>query len=125
METVQLNPYNSLLAYPICNKTHSVQVRSLYAQLYVCIPSLSSFLLQWGSKLMFPLSVSPTMCTRTYHCGVDLFRLQSRQSAKLFLKSSELGIPQPLTCRQGWAKLVLIALERYSVALKRLTFNLR
>ncbi len=26
---------------------------------------------------------------------------------------------------QGWAKLVLIALERYSVALKRLTFNLR
>jgi hypothetical protein len=25
---------------------------------------------------------------------------------------------------QGWAKLVLIALERYSVALKRLTFNL-
>ncbi len=27
--------------------------------------------------------------------------------------------------RQGWAKLVLIALERYSVALKRLTFNLR
>ncbi len=28
-------------------------------------------------------------------------------------------------CRQGWAKLVLIALERYSVALKRLTFNLR
>jgi hypothetical protein len=31
-----------------------------------------------------------------------------------------------LTCKyQGWAKLVLIALERYSVALKRLTFNLR
>ncbi len=28
-------------------------------------------------------------------------------------------------CEQGWAKLVLIALERYSVALKRLTFNLR
>jgi hypothetical protein len=27
--------------------------------------------------------------------------------------------------QQGWAKLVLIALERYSVALKRLTFNLR
>jgi hypothetical protein len=27
--------------------------------------------------------------------------------------------------KQGWAKLVLIALERYSVALKRLTFNLR
>ncbi len=26
---------------------------------------------------------------------------------------------------RGWAKLVLIALERYSVALKRLTFNLR
>ncbi len=26
---------------------------------------------------------------------------------------------------QGWAKLVLIVLERYSVALKRLTFNLR
>jgi hypothetical protein len=26
---------------------------------------------------------------------------------------------------QGWAKLVLIALERYSVALKRLTSNLR
>ncbi len=26
---------------------------------------------------------------------------------------------------QGWAKLVLIALERYSVAFKRLTFNLR
>jgi hypothetical protein len=26
---------------------------------------------------------------------------------------------------QGWAKLVLIALERYSVELKRLTFNLR
>jgi hypothetical protein len=26
---------------------------------------------------------------------------------------------------QGWAKLVLIALERYSVALKHLTFNLR
>ncbi len=26
---------------------------------------------------------------------------------------------------QGWAKLVLIALERYSVVLKRLTFNLR
>jgi hypothetical protein len=26
---------------------------------------------------------------------------------------------------QGWAKLVLIALERYSVALKRLTFNFR
>ncbi len=26
---------------------------------------------------------------------------------------------------QGWAKLVLIALERYIVALKRLTFNLR
>jgi hypothetical protein len=26
---------------------------------------------------------------------------------------------------QGWAKLVLIALERYSVALKRLTFNLQ
>ncbi len=26
---------------------------------------------------------------------------------------------------QGWAKLVLIALEHYSVALKRLTFNLR
>jgi hypothetical protein len=25
---------------------------------------------------------------------------------------------------QGWAKLVLIVLERYSVALKRLTFNL-
>jgi hypothetical protein len=29
------------------------------------------------------------------------------------------------TLSQGWAKLVLIALERYSVALKRLTFNLR
>jgi hypothetical protein len=33
-----------------------------------------------------------------------------------------------LGCRdmqmQGWAKLVLIALERYSVSLKRLTFNL-
>jgi hypothetical protein len=29
------------------------------------------------------------------------------------------------TYEQGWAKLVLIALERYSVALKRLTFNLR
>jgi hypothetical protein len=28
-------------------------------------------------------------------------------------------------CEQGWAKLVLIALERYSVALKRLNFNLR
>ncbi len=27
--------------------------------------------------------------------------------------------------KRGWAKLVLIALERYSVALKRLTFNLR
>ncbi len=27
--------------------------------------------------------------------------------------------------KQGWAKLVLIALERYSVELKRLTFNLR
>jgi hypothetical protein len=27
--------------------------------------------------------------------------------------------------KQGWAKLFLIALERYSVALKRLTFNLR
>ncbi len=27
--------------------------------------------------------------------------------------------------QQGWAKLVLIALERYSVALKRLTFNFR
>ncbi len=26
---------------------------------------------------------------------------------------------------KGWAKLVLIALERYSIALKRLTFNLR
>jgi hypothetical protein len=26
---------------------------------------------------------------------------------------------------QGWAKLVLIALERYSVVFKRLTFNLR
>jgi hypothetical protein len=26
---------------------------------------------------------------------------------------------------QGWAKLVVIALERYSVALERLTFNLR
>ncbi len=26
---------------------------------------------------------------------------------------------------QGWAKLVLIALERYSVELKRLTFNFR
>jgi hypothetical protein len=32
---------------------------------------------------------------------------------------------QHLTSTQGWAKLVLIALERYSVALKRLTFNLR
>jgi hypothetical protein len=30
-----------------------------------------------------------------------------------------------IVCKQGWAKLVLIALERYSVALKRLTFNLR
>ncbi len=30
-----------------------------------------------------------------------------------------------LVSEQGWAKLVLIALERYSVALKRLTFNLR
>jgi hypothetical protein len=30
-----------------------------------------------------------------------------------------------LSSTQGWAKLVLIALERYSVALKRLTFNLR
>ncbi len=29
------------------------------------------------------------------------------------------------TDAQGWAKLVLIVLERYSVALKRLTFNLR
>ncbi len=29
------------------------------------------------------------------------------------------------TGRQGWAKLVLIALERYSVELKRLTFNFR
>jgi hypothetical protein len=27
--------------------------------------------------------------------------------------------------KQGWAKLVLIALERYSVELKRLTFNFR
>jgi hypothetical protein len=27
--------------------------------------------------------------------------------------------------QQGWAKLVLIALERYSVELKRLTFNFR
>jgi hypothetical protein len=26
---------------------------------------------------------------------------------------------------QGWAKFVLIALERYSVELKRLTFNFR
>ncbi len=29
------------------------------------------------------------------------------------------------TIAQGWAKLVLIALERYSVELKRLTFNFR
>ena len=29
------------------------------------------------------------------------------------------------TKEQGWAKLVLIALERYSVELKRLTFNFR
>ncbi len=35
--------------------------------------------------------------------------------------------PSPLlnAYGQGWAKLVLIALERYSVELKRLTFNLR
>ncbi len=33
--------------------------------------------------------------------------------------------PKILPRLQGWAKLVLIALERYSVALKRLTFNLR
>ena len=31
----------------------------------------------------------------------------------------------PATHIQGWAKLVLIALERYSVELKRLTFNFR
>ncbi len=36
------------------------------------------------------------------------------------------GLVSPnLKQEQGWAKLVLIALERYSVALKRLTFNLR
>ncbi len=29
------------------------------------------------------------------------------------------------TYKQGWAKLVLIALERYSVELKRSTFNFR
>jgi hypothetical protein len=29
------------------------------------------------------------------------------------------------TYQQGWAKFVLIALERYSVELKRLTFNFR
>jgi hypothetical protein len=37
-----------------------------------------------------------------------------------------LGIQEKILPRkQGWAKLVLIALERYSVELKRLTFNLR
>jgi hypothetical protein len=35
------------------------------------------------------------------------------------------AIGEQVTDNQGWAKLVLIALERYSVALKRLTFNLR
>jgi hypothetical protein len=30
-----------------------------------------------------------------------------------------------VTYNQGWAKFVLIALERYSVELKRLTFNFR
>jgi hypothetical protein len=35
------------------------------------------------------------------------------------------GVPPMLTFTQGWAKLVLIALERYSVELKRLTFNFR
>jgi hypothetical protein len=34
-------------------------------------------------------------------------------------------VPSRKLRNQGWAKLVLIALERYSVALKRLTFNLR
>jgi hypothetical protein len=34
-------------------------------------------------------------------------------------------LPMGESGEQGWAKLVLIALERYSVALKRLTFNLR
>jgi hypothetical protein len=37
-------------------------------------------------------------------------------------RESNSGLPYRL---QGWAKLVLIALESYSVALKRLTFNLR
>ncbi len=31
----------------------------------------------------------------------------------------------PTGLEQGWAKLVLIALERYRVELKRLTFNFR
>jgi hypothetical protein len=33
--------------------------------------------------------------------------------------------PSLVVNEQGWAKLVLIALERYSVELKRLTFNFR
>ncbi len=51
-------------------------------------------------------------------------RCQSIKSLLHGLSSSHPRLVQVLSCQQGWAKLVLIALERYSVALK-LTFNLR
>jgi hypothetical protein len=54
---------------------------------------------------------------------------QDGACTNLFQNFREHSLKQDLsndtTVNQGWAKLVLIALERYSVALKRLTFNLR
>jgi hypothetical protein len=59
------------------------------------------------------------------HCTRYLYPRGPAASSAQRPKWSDLRAYQDGGDDQGWAKLVLIALERYSVALKRLTFNLR
>ncbi len=56
-----------------------------------------------------------------YECLVSIYVFTEM---KLLFPKQNFNFLSP-SSYQGWAKLVLIALERYSVALKRLTFNSR
>ncbi len=74
------------------------------------------------------LKCTSLLCIHSYWCTVHTVNICIRYTdvrqkyfaaCVLYCISNTIFIP----LLQGWAKLVLIALERYSVALKRLTFN--
>jgi len=76
-----------------------------------------------SSKFLDPDLVNPDP-KQWYFCMCCICVTFNRQLVQMLVVEGVAFQPSK-SDQQGWAKLVLIALERYSVALKRLTFNLR